>query len=90
MPETTRMLLLTDADGKIIGAAPKGPAGPGGSGIAIASLPGQSLFEVDVPRELAELIGTPDAHLVFSRFVVEPREAVLRPVPTRTRHAHDD
>lgn len=89
MPESTRMLLLTDADGRVIGAAAQGPARPGGHGIAITPLPGQTLHEVDVPAELADLLRGPDAHAVLSRFVVEPAGAALRQIPVTIRRAHD-
>jgi len=90
MPESTRMLLLTDAHGQVIGVASRGPARQGGHGIAISPLPGQTLHEVDVPSELADLLQGPDAHAVLSRFVVEPTGAALREIPVTIRRAHDD
>jgi hypothetical protein len=89
MPESTRMLLLTDAQGRVIGVPAKGPAGRGGHGIAIAPLPGRAVREVDVPAELADLLHGPDAHAVLSRFVIEPTGAVLREIPVTIRRAHD-
>lgn len=89
MPETTRMLLLTDAHGQVVGVAGKGAARPGGHGIAITPLPGQTLHEVDVPAELADLLHGPDAHAVLSSLVVEPTGAVLRTIPVTIRRAHD-
>jgi hypothetical protein len=83
------MLLLTDAHGRVIGVAAKDPAREGGHGIAITPLPGQTLHEVDVPTELADLLHGPDAHAVLSRFVVEPTGAALRKIPVTVHRVHD-
>jgi len=60
-----KMLIITDNEGRIIGAAR--PANPSSTGpnTAIRPLPGQSIHEADVPDEIAAL---KSGHLLYQAF----------------------
>jgi hypothetical protein len=62
----TKMLIITNNEGRIVGAAY--PATPSSTGIntGIRPLPGQRIYEADVPDEIARL---PSGHLLHQAFM---------------------
>jgi hypothetical protein len=61
-----KMLLITNSDGQIVGAARPATASTTGPNTAIRPLPGQSIHEADVPDEIA---GLSSGHLLYQAFM---------------------
>jgi len=88
MATTRKMLVLTDATGRIVAAAHPGAASSSGMGVGITQLPGQTIHEVDVPEAVTRLTGR-DFHQMVSgaRFVPGTPTLVF---PEIRVHRHED
>ncbi len=74
-----RMLVLTNAQGKIIGAAGFAPSKKGEMNTGIHPLPGQLLHEVEVPDDVFKLLSSPLAlHQLLSDYHVVTEAGVLK------------
>ncbi len=68
---TRRMLFLTNAEGRVVGASPLSEKSKAGVNATFAPLPGQQVHEVTVPVEIAELRGG-DFHRAVSELRIVP------------------
>ncbi len=76
MDKSVKMLVVTDAAGKIVAAARRGASSVKGQSLAIKPLPGQTVHEVDVPEPVTRLSGR-DFHLLLSQSRFEHGAAKL-------------
>jgi hypothetical protein len=66
MPSIKKMLVVTDATGRIVAAAHPHDGKPAKMTVGIAALPGQEIHEVDFPEELTRLKSGHDLHMALS------------------------
>jgi hypothetical protein len=69
--KTRRMLFLTNADGRVVAAAPISGKSKSGVNATFAPLAGQQIHEVAVPVEIAKLHGG-DFHRAVSELRIVP------------------
>ena len=66
MASTKRMLVVTDAAGRIVAAAHPHDGKPSKMNVGISALPGQEIHEVDIPEEVTRLKSGHDFHMAIS------------------------
>lgn len=66
MASKIKMLLVTDAAGHILAAAHKSDGKSSKVNVGFSPLPGQEIFEVEVPEELTRLKAGHDFHMALS------------------------
>jgi hypothetical protein len=66
MASMKRMLLVTDAAGRILAAAHPNEGKPSKMNIGISPLPGQEIHEVEIPEGLTRLKAGHDFHMALS------------------------
>ena len=78
MSRTTKMLLILDAEGRVVGAAHDvDKSSQKGLSTGIKALAGQRIVRADVPEEIASLESGRDLHLAFSRLSALPQSVQL-------------
>ena len=87
MSTTKKMLIVTDAEGKIIAAAHLDDAQRSGPNVGVVPLPGQTIHEVDVPEALTKLRSGHEFHLALSRARLNPMTGKIefKPVVLRKK-----
>jgi hypothetical protein len=70
MAKTIRLLVITDAHGRIVGSAPDGATDHKEMGVGLTALPGQQIHSVEVPSGVERLEIAEERHAVLSRLLV--------------------
>jgi hypothetical protein len=76
MSQTRKILVVTDSDGRVVAAANHGESSRSGLRIGIRTLPGQRVYEVEVPEPIARLSAR-DFHTLISQARFEISSARL-------------
>jgi hypothetical protein len=78
MASTKRMLLVTDASGRVLAAAHPNEGSPSKMNVGLAPLPGQEIHEVDVPEALLRLKAGHEFQMALSHAKFERATGKLR------------
>lgn len=72
MASRKKMLVVTDAAGRILAAAHPPQDKPSKMNIGISALPGQEIHEVEIPEELTRLKSGHEFHMALSHAKFQP------------------